>query len=78
MNEQESRLLLEGIKANQAKLDGCKKHFFETTKEPPYPFGMKYTCANCGVLLDSIKAFHYALGFEAAGGNPNEIIEGFR
>jgi hypothetical protein len=68
--------ILAEIKANRAKLDGCAKHRFDIGN-PPYRFGTKLTCQNCGGVLDAVHAFSYTQGFKAAGGNPNDVIPGF-
>lgn len=77
MNREESAALFAEVKANQARLDRCKRHLFELGP-PPYRFGMKLTCQNCGGTIDAIKAFVYVQGYEAAGGDPNDVIPGFR
>ncbi|UAG58633.1 hypothetical protein Guyu_038 [Pseudomonas phage Guyu] len=69
--------IFEEIKANRAKLEACPKHHFNIG-DPPYKFGAKFTCTNCGGTMDAVQAFRYCQGYEAAGGDPNEVIEGFR
>lgn len=71
-----SKELFEQIKANRAKLDACPRHAFGEL--PPLAFGVKLTCQRCGGTLGAIEAAQYARGFEAAGGNPDEIIADFR
>lgn len=70
--------LLAAIKANREALDKCPKHAFDYPTERRLNFGEKLTCRNCGGKMDAVQAFVYCQGFEAAGGNPNEIIENFR
>ncbi len=71
-------LLLEEIKANQQRLDECKRHHF-----PTWPsgisrhLGLKVDCCNCGGQLDARMAASYTRGYAAAGGNPNDIIPGW-
>lgn len=67
---------LNDIKANRLKLDECKKHEF--AEIPELFIGVKLTCKKCGGKMDALQACQYALGFEAAGGDPNQIIAGFR
>lgn len=76
MNNEQGALLA-SIRANQNRLDACPKHFFDIG-EPPYKFGMKLTCQNCGGEMDAVKAFVYVQGYEAAGGNANDVIPNFR
>ena len=77
MNQEETGALYAAIKANQKRLDNCKRHRFDLG-DPPYHFGMKVTCQNCGGEMDAIKAFVYVQGYEAAGGDPNDVIPNFR
>lgn len=72
----DSRVLMQMAKDNNAKLDGCVKHHFDV--KPPYKLGQKFTCFNCGGEMDALQAFRYCQGFEAAGGNPNEVIANFK
>lgn len=71
-----NRKLLEAIRANQTKLADCPKHFFDLG-EPPYRFGMKVTCQNCGGFMNATDILPYAQGYKAAGGNPNEVVTNF-
>lgn len=64
------------IKANRQLLDECKQHNFGEL--PPLAFRVMLACRNCGGHMDAVQATQYALGFEAAGGDPNQIIAGFR
>ena len=77
MDKQEAHELMEQIKANRVRLNNCPKHRFEVG-EPPYRFGEKFTCCNCRGKMGAIYAFEYANGYAAAGGDPNDIIPGFR
>lgn len=74
--EIDSKLLLEEIKANQARLDGCKQHHFPTFPER-LAFRQKLDCSKCGGSIDALQAYAYTRGFAAAGGDPNEIIPGW-
>ena len=74
-------LLLEEIRANQIRLDTCKRHCFPTwppIEQTPTLIGLKVDCCNCGGRMDALHAYAYTRGFEAAGGNPNEVIPGWR
>lgn len=73
-------VMLEEIRANQNRLDGCKRHHFPTLPpngEIPVSFALKLDCSNCGGRIDALQAYAYARGYEAAGGDPNEIIPGW-
>jgi len=62
---------------NRDKLDNCKKHRFNSEGISLY-VGVQLACTNCGGHMDAVQAFRYCQGYEAAGGNPNDIIDGFR
>ncbi len=70
-------LLLEEIRANQKRLDECKRHHFPTlppTDQIGTMLGLKLTCSKCGGIMDARMAASYTRGYAAAGGDPNEII----
>lgn len=66
----------EQIRINRKTLDQCKQHKFD--EFPELYIGVRFKCANCGGQILATEAYQYALGFEAAGGNPNEVMAGFR
>ena len=73
-------VMLEEIRANQKRLDECKRHHFPTLPDNgaiPTAFGLKLTCSNCGGTIDALKAYAYTRGYIAAGGNGNDIIPGW-
>lgn len=59
---------------NIARIDSCKRHHFPTIK---IEFGAKVTCSICGGVLSVLEVRHYILGYAAAGGNPNDILQGW-
>lgn len=73
--EDEERLAL--IKANRKRLNECKKHRFKLG-ELPYTLGTKFVCDNCAGVMPAVEAYQYILGYEAAGGNANDVAPGFR
>lgn len=73
MTREESLELFEQIKANRRRLDAYPKHRFDLG-EPPYRFGEKATCQNCGGSMDLTDIGQYARGYAAAGGNPNDVV----
>lgn len=76
-----SQMILDEIRENQRRLDGCKRHHFPTIPQVeriPTAFGLKLSCSKCGGSIDALQAYAYTRGFAAAGGNPNEIIPGWR
>lgn len=64
-------------KINREKLDSCPKHFFDLAA-PPYSFGAKAHCTHCGGVMDLLHINQYARGYEAAGGNPNDVVANYR
>jgi hypothetical protein len=72
----DSKALFAEVKANAAKLTACKQHHVDLG-EPPYKFGMTCICTNCGGTMKAVDLFRYVQGFEAAGGNPNDVVPGY-
>ena len=70
--------LMAEIMANRKKLDECKVHSFGEIGEPPYKLNMRLTCKHCNGMMKAIDAYQYVLGYKAAGGNPNDIIDNFQ
>lgn len=77
MTTEQTKTLMAEIRANRDKLDACPKHLFEIGP-PPYRFGAKFTCSNCAGYMDAVQAFRYCQGYEAAGGDPNDVMPGFK
>lgn len=75
MNDTTMRLWRK-VKDNRDRLNACSKHKFDCPN-PPYKLGMKLVCLNCGAEMRGEAIFEYMNGFIAAGGNPNEVIEGW-
>jgi len=72
----DTKALLAEVQANRAKIDSCARHRFEIG-DPPYRFGAKFECTNCGGTMDAVQAFRYCQGYKAAGGDPNDVIPGY-
>lgn len=71
-----SEALFAEVKANAERLAACKRHRVELG-DPPYKFGMTVTCIGCGGTMKAVDLFRYVQGFEAAGGNPNDVVPGY-
>lgn len=67
-----TNVILEELQENQKRLDNCKRHHFPTF--PEVTFGMKLDCSKCGGRIDAVRAYEYAKGYAAAGGDPNDIF----
>lgn len=70
------------ISANNDKLNACPRHFFELPDEAIAEgmgalFGKKLTCLRCHGSLRLTDINQYIRGFEAAGGNPNDVLPGW-
>ena len=68
--------ILKDVQANQQKLEQCPKHKFKTP-QPPLLLGMKLECIHCGGKLGLAGIGWYLRGYQAAGGDPNDIVEGW-
>lgn len=68
--------LLEEIKANRAKMMACPQHRFDVGP-PPYAFGARFRCLNCGGIIDGVHLQWYCEGWKAAGKDANEIVPGW-
>ena len=71
------------INENRKRLDACPRHFFG----PDVPgieggvaamFGRKIECRHCKGEMDLVALNYYVRGYEAAGGNGNDILPGWR
>ena len=62
------------VKANHAKKNSCSLHQFDAP--PKMKLGQYYFCKNCGWKTRIVEIGHYARGYEAAGGNPDDIMMG--
>lgn len=65
------------VKENHKKRIKCPHHDFGK-----YPKGIghhntRLTCRHCGAWMNVLDIIHYADGYAAAGGNPNDVIQGF-
>lgn len=67
--------ILRAIKANNKKLDLCPRHRFSGER---VPLGYKYTCLECGGRISGINLMYYIHGYEAGGGNCDDIYPGWR
>jgi hypothetical protein len=73
----------EAIKLNNDRLNACPRHLFDT--EVPgidggvgAMFGRKMICRKCGGQMDLVALNFYVRGYEAHGGNGNDILPGWK
>lgn len=64
------------VQDNRKALDSCSLHQFEPPEE--LKLGDVYTCKNCGGKKRISDISDYIHGYEAAGGNANDIWPGWR
>lgn len=65
-----NKKLLKGIRENSRKLNECKLHKFSGERMSP---GNKHTCLNCGGKMKGGDVLYYIAGYEAGGGDCNDI-----
>lgn len=74
-----AKALLAQIKQNQARLHSCARHQFNPSDFKPGKLNQKFTCIKCGGTLKlSPDITRYIEGYEAAGGDADDIWRNFR
>ena len=75
--------LLAKAQENRKRLDACPRHYFPG----PVPgieegvgamLGRKMVCTRCNGMMDLVALNFYVRGYEAHGGNGNDILPGWR
>lgn len=66
----DARKIFEEVKANIAKLDGCKRHLF---KGGAPDLGKKKRCEKCGGEMSLSDVAMYIKGYESAGRSASDI-----
>lgn len=71
------------VQANRNRLDACPRHKFDghvpgIEQGVAGMMGKKITCLNCGGQMDLVALNFYLRGFEAAGGNGNTVLPGWK
>ena len=75
----DTQKIMREIRANHDRLDNCPRHRFDQTEYEKMPrLGMKLTCVHCSGTMDVVAISHYIKGYEAHGGDCNDIWPGFR
>ncbi len=62
LSREEMQQIILDVRANQAKLDGCRRHVFEDTGKRR--IGALYQCRNCGGEANSEKVHWYEMGLK--------------
>lgn len=63
-----SKDILDEVRNNRKKLDGCIRHDFSIDLTPDKPFFKKYECTQCHGQVDSINKSWYEKGLSHSGG----------
>ena len=77
LGKRELRQIFKDVRENSDKRDACPRHDFGQYPMPP-KLRIKLTCKHCGAWMQICDISIYAKGYAAAGGNPEDIIQGFR
>lgn len=70
----DTKALFAEVQGNRAKLDSCKRHRFAGGSPV---LGGRNTCLDCGGQIGNTDVMYYIAGFEAGGGNADEIWPGW-
>lgn len=62
------------VKANQRRLNECKRHHFTYST---VQLGQPIQCDNCKGTMQLTDAGQYVKGYMAAGGDPNDVWPGW-
>lgn len=65
----------EEVKENAAKLKACPRHRFPGGD---VKLGQRVTCLECGGWMNLTRAGEYVNGYEAAGGDADNVWPGWR
>jgi hypothetical protein len=67
------------IRENLKKLKSCKRHNFGIFKPTSGAlYNVRYTCKNCGGEMKLGDIWKYISGYEAGGGNSEDILRGLK
>lgn len=75
--------LMARVNENRRRLDACPRHLFPE-RVPGIEggvgamLGQKIRCKKCGGEMDLVALNYYVRGFEAAGGNGNDVLPGWK
>lgn len=64
------------VKANRARIEDCKRHRFPGGAG--IRLGQKHVCLECGGEMQLTEVGPYIRGYEAAGGNADDIWPSYR
>ena len=79
MTKEEAKKLLAEVKENSRKLGACPVHNFGLCPSGNELWSTRYlVCLNCGGRMEKLQAVRYAEGYAAAGGDINDVLQGYR
>lgn len=73
----DSKALLAEVKANIARLNSCDRHLFAQGDHIRHP-RHRIPCRKCGGEMQLVDIGNYIRGYEAAGGDVNDVWPGYR
>lgn len=71
----DAKVILDEVRINHARLKSCDLHVFDPATYKP---GKRMVCVKCHGELQSVRIGSYIDGYEAAGGDCNDIWPGYR
>jgi hypothetical protein len=74
----DAKAVFQKCRDNRDRLDACPRHFFPLPPSTGIQLGVKLECERCGGKLDLVAINYYVRGYEAAGGDGNDIVSGWR
>lgn len=69
--------MLADIRENHRRWRECPRHLYRAWDANKHRLGQKHTCLNCGSSKSLTDIGCYIEGYQAAGGNPNDIMPGY-
>lgn len=76
MTPEDAKSLWEDVKANRRKIDECERHLVPGGTD--IKLGQKHVCLNCRGALQLTDIGPYIQGYEAAGGQADDVWPGYR
>lgn len=70
MDRAMAQSIMQEVKANRARLEGCERHKFVVTEK----LQRRVVCLNCGGEMATLDAIHYRDGYKAAGGKLDVLV----
>lgn len=79
MGSEHGKELMRRIRENSKRLESCGKHNFGLCPSADELWRVRdLMCLNCGGKMEKLQAVRYAEGYAAAGGDINDVLQGYR